>query len=196
VHKIEVLIDREWVEVSDQASVEKFIQENNMECFLLTEDTPLMQEPLCMALSILGTSPGAQQILNGSYTCLDGTNEYTSMYINTLQQPQTMALPITTMISCRDFTHYWKKARECISLSISNLHFGHWMASARSNFLSETHTLFIDIVGNTIYSPFRWQSGLMAMLKKVLGQIWVDGLQAILLMEADFNFYNKLIFGS
>jgi hypothetical protein len=45
-------------------------------------------------------------------------------------------------------------------------------------------------------TPFeRWQSGLSVMLeKKKKGVIQVDKLRAILLMEADFNFYNGLMF--
>jgi len=34
------------------------------------------------------------------------------------------------------------------------------------------------------------------MLKKIAGLALVNKLRAILLMEADFNFHNKLVFGS
>ena len=34
------------------------------------------------------------------------------------------------------------------------------------------------------------------MLEKIAGLALVNKLRAILLMEADFNFHNKLIFGS
>ena len=40
----------------------------------------------------------------------------------------------------------------------------------------------------------RWESGLSVMLEKTKGVIQVDKLRAILLMEADFNFYNGLMF--
>jgi hypothetical protein len=40
-------------------------------------------------------------------------------------------------------------------------------------------------------SPFaRWEMGLSCMLEKTAGVIKVEKLQAILLMEADFNFFN------
>ena len=41
----------------------------------------------------------------------------------------------------------------------------------------------------------RWQSGLCVMLEKVSGVKLISKLQAILLMEADFNAANKIIFG-
>ena len=43
--------------------------------------------------------------------------------------------------------------------------------------------------------PSRWKNGLQVLLEKVPGVALVDKLQAILLMEGDFNFYNKWIFG-
>ena len=39
-----------------------------------------------------------------------------------------------------------------------------------------------------------WQSGLSVMLEKQKGIFSVDKLHAILLMEADFNFFNGLMF--
>ena len=42
----------------------------------------------------------------------------------------------------------------------------------------------------------RWQHGMTVMLEQVVGNIKVDKLWAILFMEADFNFVNKLMCGS
>jgi hypothetical protein len=41
----------------------------------------------------------------------------------------------------------------------------------------------------------RWKIGLQVLLEKVPGIALVDKLCPILLMEGDFNFYNKWIFG-
>jgi hypothetical protein len=43
--------------------------------------------------------------------------------------------------------------------------------------------------------PLSWSNGLQVLLEKVPGVALVDKLRAILLMEGDFNFYNKWIFG-
>ncbi len=40
-----------------------------------------------------------------------------------------------------------------------------------------------------------WSNGLQVLLEKVLGLSLVDKLRAILLMEGNFNFFNKWIFG-
>jgi hypothetical protein len=41
----------------------------------------------------------------------------------------------------------------------------------------------------------QWGVGLQVLLKKIPGLSLVDKLQAILLMEGDFNFYKKWVFG-
>jgi hypothetical protein len=40
----------------------------------------------------------------------------------------------------------------------------------------------------------QWEMGLSCMLEKMAGVIKVEKLRAILLMEADFNFFNGLMF--
>ena len=57
------------------------------------------------------------------------------------------------------------------------------------------HAVFTDIVVTMGFSPTRWQQGLMVMLEKKVGVILVSKLWAILLMEANFNFANKEIYG-
>jgi hypothetical protein len=57
------------------------------------------------------------------------------------------------------------------------------------------HAVFVDIAVNSGYSPKQWQKGVTVMPEKKQGVILVNTLRAILLMEADFNFANKTIFG-
>jgi hypothetical protein len=39
-----------------------------------------------------------------------------------------------------------------------------------------------------------WGKGLTVLLEKILGNVFVCKLRAICLLEADFNWWNKLIF--
>jgi hypothetical protein len=78
--------------------------------------------------------------------------------------------------------------------SISGLHDGHYKAAASNDTLSEIHAL-ITKLADTGASPLaRWEMGLSCMLEKTAGVIKVEKLQAILLMEADFNLCNGLMF--
>jgi hypothetical protein len=60
--------------------------------------------------------------------------------------------------------------------------------------LSKIHALMTELAV-TRASPFaRWEMGLSCMLETTPGVIKVEKLRAILLMEADFNFFNRLMY--
>ena len=78
---------------------------------------------------------------------------------------------------------------------MSGRHYGHYKAAAKRPFLSTLHSSFLNICSQCGISIKRWHKGLTVMLEKCAGNIKVEKLRAILLMEADFNFINKLMFG-
>ena len=119
----------------------------------------------------------------------------TSLHHSKSTAPINPADFIPNTVSLQDYQVHWKQSKECTSSSISGLHFGHWKAAAESDFLSELHALFTDIIISTGYSPIRWQQGLSVMLEKKKGVCITSKLHAILLREANFNFHNMLFFG-
>lgn len=189
--------DRRFVRYSDKASVEQKIMENNEARFRLTETTPPMTEPLISDLGFLANTDAARQILEGSYERPDGMSTQTAEFIQSLRlaEPLTEDDMIPASVSKEDFQLYWKSVKERTSSSMSGLHFGHWKAAARSDELSEIHAVFTEIAVSTGYSPSRWQQGLSVMLEKTKDCRVPEKLRAILLMEADLNFANKLFFG-
>ena len=94
-----------------------------------------------------------------------------------------------------DFIQFWKGAREKTSSSLSGRHFGHYKAASHSHNLSEIHASFQHVASKSGIQLQRWAKGLTVMLEKIEGNTKVDKLRAILLMEADFNKINKLLFG-
>ncbi len=61
--------------------------------------------------------------------------------------------------------------------------------------LSHLHALKTILALNQGLALDCWSMGLSVMLEKIYGCTFVSKLCAILLMEADFNFYNKLVYG-
>ena len=171
--------------------------ENNENHFRLMESTPPMNELLLSDLGFLSDTDTTKRILNGTYICPEGVDAYTKKFIASLQitAPIDPFDFIPNTVSLHDYQAHWKWSKECTSSSISGLHFGHWKAAAESNFLSKLHALFTDIIISTGYSPVWWQQGLSVMLEKKKGVCIPSKLCTILLMEADFNFPNKLFFG-
>ena len=109
-----------------------------------------------------------------------------------------MAIPansVKTTIGREEWQQRWKRAREETSSSESGLHFSHYIAGAESDIISHLHALMTSIAVRRGIVMERWSRGLSVMLEKMFGCTLVSKLRSILLMEADFNFANKMIYG-
>ena len=95
-----------------------------------------------------------------------------------------------------NFILHWKKAKEETSSSYSGLHFGHYKAGIASAYISHFHGLKATLIMHHGIVLKRWAQGLSVMLQKLYGCSLITKLRSILLMEANFNGANKLVFGS
>ena len=117
-----------------------------------------------------------------------------------LQDPQRVCLD-TDII--RSLTSKVKKTKEDTSSSESGLHFGHYKAGAQSILVSHFHALktshfhapksSLALKRDIVLTM--WSRGLSVMLEKMSGYTFISKLRAILLIEADFNFANKTVYG-
>ena len=64
-----------------------------------------------------------------------------------------------------------------------------------SDIISDFHALKTSLALVHGISLKRWSKGLCVMLEKVMGCRLISKLRAILLMEADYNAKNKIIYG-
>lgn len=94
------------------------------------------------------------------------------------------------------FSGIWNAARETTSSSISQLHFGHYIAAAGSEMLTRGLSTKITLHSKLGSPPDRWFKVLMVMLEKKLGVVLIPKLRAILLKEADHNAHDGFIFGN
>jgi hypothetical protein len=81
------------------------------------------------------------------------------------------------------------------SYRLSGCHFGHYIAGLRSDHVTVLHALVASLVTKRGIVLDRWSKGLSVMLKKIFGCSLITKLCPILLMEADFNAANKVIYG-
>ena len=194
ISAVDVNINGTWTRITKQDEVENAIMKNNSARFNLTVETPLMQPSVTANLGYLADSSLAQEILDGKYEPNEDLDPYTNTFLSYIGTRQ--ALPtLPAAITADDFKSYWKAARERTASSLSGRHFGHYKAAATSPFLCNIHASFQSAASQYGIYMSRWTKGLTVMLEKVENVIRVDKLRAILLMEADFNFINKLIFG-
>ncbi len=93
------------------------------------------------------------------------------------------------------FWYFWRRFKERTSSSISGIHAGHYKSVTYSNTVTNFLARKITVIARGGCPPNRWGHGLQVMLEKVAGVALVNKLRAILLMEADFNYINKWVFG-
>jgi hypothetical protein len=102
---------------------------------------------------------------------------------------------VVEMVTAKDFQDSWKRAREKTSSSQSNLHFGLYMASSKSDKLSLLHAAKLSLASKLgIPSLERWSNGITVLLEKTFGATLIYQLRAICLLEADYNWLMKIIF--
>ena len=65
-----------------------------------------------------------------------------------------------------------------------------------SNEVAELHAMLTQIEFQSGTPITRWCNGLKVILQNISGNIKMEKQRDILLIEADFNYGNKLLFGS
>ena len=194
ISSVQVMDDDDIITISDQEAVERAIAANNSKRFHLTSSTPLMSKYMQQKLGFLATKETAHAIRNKEFVPDPHLDEYTNFFLSFVSSRSQLP-PVSASVETNDFIKYWKGARERTSSSLSGRHFGHYKAAAQHHKLAEIHASIAHIASTTGHCLTRWCKGLTVMLEKEAGNIRVDKLRAILLMEADFNFVNKLLFG-
>ena len=178
--------------------VESAIHEELDARFDRASSAPICNGPLFELLGYNADTKAGMEILEGTFIPPKGTDPATVIILNEIARIYKLMGEgeVSIIITKEDFQHYWKRVKERTASSYSGRHFGHYKSAAHSDYLSEVHARHTALITKTGATPSRWSKGLSVMLEKIAGVAVVTKLRAILLMEADFNFHNKLIFGN
>jgi hypothetical protein len=91
------------------------------------------------------------------------------------------------------YKYYWGGVNKSTSLALSSL----WALEGLATLtrVDKGGLLSAKFIACNGVPPSCWGNGLQVLLEKVPGVALVDKLRAILLMEGNFNFFNKWLFG-
>jgi hypothetical protein len=155
-------------------------------------DRPLQHPIVLQALGIDGCSEVSTSILETGVIPeeIAQLDPYIAEYL-AAHQVSPPAPPVDPVISTDAHKQGWSYAKERTSSGRSGLHFGHLIAGVSHDDISQFEATMSSIPWETGYSPKRWQQGLDVMIEKKVGDIDVEKLRAILLLEPDFNQGNK-----
>ncbi len=139
----------------------------------------------------------AKKLLQGKHAIPTDTDKVTTELIQEMQQIWTRLQPLHghSEITPEVYKYYWGGVNESTSSALSEIHFGHWKAWALFPELTNVACSQLNLIACTGIPPSPWGNGLQVLLEKVPGVALVDKLRAILLMEGDFIFFYKWIFG-
>ena len=181
----------------EQEPLEQAIAGEIIPRFCRASNAPICQGALFNLLGYSANSETAVEILEGRFVPPPGTDGPTVLLLEEIARiwSQMEAGQVDIVVTKDDFQHFWKRMNERTASSYSKLHIGHYKAAAYSDELSTAHSLKLSLISQAGAAPERWSRGLSVMLEKIAGVALVTKLRAILLMEADFNYHNKLIFG-
>ena len=165
--------------------------------FRLARVAPICtHEQLHRDFGFLGDSEAVRQVLEGRYQFPPDIDKYTKLLLEEAHHlfARMSVEEVSDFVTTEDFQEFWSRANEDIQSSESKIHFGHYKAISRDVHLSSLEAAKLSLCARTGIPLDRWGNGLTVLLEKVFGNIFIDKMRAICLLEADYNWLNKLVF--
>jgi hypothetical protein len=166
--------------------------------YKLGHRSPLSAGRLAEEIGQFGEKDAARQILDGTYEFPDGTD---GALIELLKEAALLKVEFEEAgdagdrrLTVEDFISFWHSAREETSSSDSGRHFGHYIAASDDPELAILHVESMNVAASYGLPLDRWKSALTVLLEKVMGNMLMEKLRAICLLEADFNWWLKITF--
>ncbi len=157
------------------------------ELFCIAYSAPCYCGQLCDDLGFMEDTECAQQILEDTYDYPPDTNIWTKKMLQeahyTFSQMSGTKIAMTT----GDFQNFWHWVNERTSSSFSGITFLHYKAAASHPMLAAMQAAYLMVCARKDAPLACWGVRLNVLLEKVVGNNFVHKLQAICLLEADFN---------
>jgi hypothetical protein len=185
-------------EFNSQKEVQDAIWSNiHRKRYHLAEEAPICKGHLRGAFGYNAHSKAGKQVLEETYDCSGDVHQATKSILASISEiSETIPRQSVRRIITRSaWQELWQGKKEETLSSPSGQHFGHHVAGSESDIISDFHALKTSIAIHHGVTLDRWLAGLCVMLEKEKGNKLISKLRAILLMEADFNAANKIIFG-
>jgi hypothetical protein len=170
--------------------------------FFLAENAPICSGGLQGWSSYNAITRTAHAILAGTYVYPPDFDQATREICEECARIRVMiprdslnTLSLNTLLTKEDWRCQWQGQQEFTSSSESGLHFGHYIVGIFLDHISYFHALKATLILRRGIVLEHWVQGLSVMLEKMFGCALITKLQSILLMEADFNADNKIIYG-
>ena len=116
-------------------------------------------------LGDMATSKNVDRILEGTYNFQGKMDQYVEKYLKKMKRDQ-QTREITGGFTRREYQDTWKSSKEKMSSSPHNVHFEHFKAIARDNFLSQVMADAMSIPYMIGKPPERYKKMVACFLRK------------------------------
>ena len=186
-----------WRTVSDPQEIESLLLERNKRHLQQASiEEGRVHDPTIQRMMGNHGTDLLQEVLDGSISIPDATDEVVTAWIQSLKQTETERTlpPIKGTISKSDFQEAFKKVSEKTSSSPSGLHYTIWKCLASDDDLAEWLSVMMSLPFEHGFVNERWTKSIDVMLEKKPGNRMIHMLRIIGLLEADFNTALKIFF--
>jgi hypothetical protein len=172
-----------------QEDVEQAIQRECKVRFSLMHSAPIMNLLLREKLQYFQDTKAIITGTNNIPTDLDPTTAMILQEIGKLGMKIVNGDNNKNIIPPEDFKSFLKKVNKFTSLSMSDVHYGHYKAAIQDKLSTEVLALQLTVIPRSGIPPENWSIELQVNLEKIAGICLVEKLSAIQLYKADFNCY-------
>ena len=187
------------VEHSTQERVKQTIfAEIHNKRYTMPGEVPICNDKWFNKFSYASNTPALRAVLDGKYVTPQDSDKATQDLFDEIAAIRRRVSKDSVSVSFtpNQWKRYWKAVNKETSSSESGIHLGHYIVGCKSTNISHYHAARVTVVIVHAIQLERWSWGLPVMLEKTLGITLVTKLQAILLMEANFNTTNKIVYGN
>jgi hypothetical protein len=164
----------------------------------MAREAPICNEDLFQDFGHMANTPASKAVLDGMYIASKDSDSATCKLFAEIVAIRRIIPSNLVVISItpEQWIGFWKIVNKETSSLESGIHFGHYIVGCKLDIILHYHAARVLAILAHANQLERWSRGLSVMLEKTLGNTLVTKLRVILLMEADFNATNKIIYGN
>jgi hypothetical protein len=156
------------IECFDRSQIDDACISEGKNQYSQSHDTPFLTTPLIEEFGFLRHQDKVRTVLDGTYECPPGLDEYTMKFIPELKRPANLQElgTITGTVTTAEHIKGWKWMHSTTSASTFGLSFSELIVGTDDLRIAEVDAAIVSIPARTGYCPRRWSETIDVMIPK------------------------------
>jgi hypothetical protein len=156
-------------------------------------DPPPMTEPLYTTFTGPPFRSNTKDLLHGVFDCLAAPTAASRRFLEHCRYPALVTTRLSSDITIDNRASFWRQMPEKKASEPHGLHNGHFKAAVQSKLLLTCDAAAHAIPYKTGYAPRQWRNLMNFAIEKKPGELRVDLMRMIELMNTEANTNNKKV---